>query len=50
MPFELLARELGFSHVRSFRHAYKRWTGRTPARFRSLARDAEGGSAPPPGR
>jgi AraC-like DNA-binding protein len=31
MPLEGLATKLGFLHVRSFRRAFKRWTGRTPS-------------------
>jgi AraC-like DNA-binding protein len=32
--FEQIARELGFSDVRSFRRAFKRWTGRNPNEYR----------------
>jgi AraC-like DNA-binding protein len=32
--FEQIARELGFSDVRSFRRAFKRWTGQNPNEFR----------------
>jgi AraC-like DNA-binding protein len=34
MTFEQIASELGFSNVRSFRRAFKRWTGRTPGAMR----------------
>jgi len=35
MPFEHIASELGFSNVRSFRRAFKRWTGSTPGAVRA---------------
>lgn len=38
MTLEQLAEQLGFSNVRSFRRAFKRWTGRNPSDFRQ--RDA----------
>jgi AraC-like DNA-binding protein len=34
LTFEQMAERLGFSNVRSFRRAFKRWTGRTPGEFR----------------
>jgi AraC-like DNA-binding protein len=34
MTFEEIAERLGFSDVRSFRRAFKRWTGRTPGDVR----------------
>jgi AraC-like DNA-binding protein len=37
MTFEQIAYELGFSNVRSFRRAFKRWTGDTPGAARSAA-------------
>jgi AraC-like DNA-binding protein len=36
-PFDQLASQLGFSDVRSFRRAFKRWTGRTPSELRDEA-------------
>jgi AraC-like DNA-binding protein len=36
MTFEHIASELGFSNVRSFRRAFKRWTGRTPGAMRAV--------------
>jgi len=38
MPFDQVASQLGFSDVRSFRRAFKRWTGRTPSELREEAR------------
>jgi AraC-like DNA-binding protein len=37
MTLEQIARELGFSTVRSFRRAFKRWTGGTPGAIRASA-------------
>jgi AraC-like DNA-binding protein len=34
MPFDQLASLLGFADVRSFRRAFKRWTGKTPSELR----------------
>jgi AraC-like DNA-binding protein len=33
-PFEAIAQQIGFADTSSFFHAFKRWTGKTPARFR----------------
>lgn len=38
MTFEDIARRLGFSDVRSFRRAFKRWTGELPGAVRRQAR------------
>lgn len=38
MTMESISEHLGFSDVRSFRRAFKRWTGVTPAEFRRIRR------------
>jgi AraC-like DNA-binding protein len=38
MHMEDIAQALGFSDARTFRHAFLRWTGRTPTHFRRMAR------------
>lgn len=52
MTFERIAHELGFSNVRSFRRAFKRWTGDTPGAARAaviaVAAPAERGLSAPP--
>ncbi|HKP58874.1 MAG TPA: helix-turn-helix domain-containing protein [Polyangiales bacterium] len=38
-PFELIAHQTGFADTSSFFHAFKRWTGKTPAQFRRERRE-----------
>lgn len=56
MSIERITEEVGYRDIRSFRRAFKRWTGVSPATFRSEGtspldqssrwpRDANGGTA-----
>lgn len=38
MSIERITEEVGYRDIRSFRRAFKRWTGVSPATFRSEAR------------
>ncbi len=40
LTFDEIAKRLGFSDVRSFRRAFKRWTGHTPGDHRRLPRES----------
>ncbi|MGB6055137.1 MAG: helix-turn-helix transcriptional regulator [Burkholderiaceae bacterium] len=37
MSVEDIAAALGFSDAANFRHAFKKWTGRTPGEYRSTS-------------
>ena len=37
IPLERISTQLGFSDVRSFRRAFKRWTGKNPSDLRAGA-------------
>jgi AraC-like DNA-binding protein len=37
-PVDQIAQRLGFADTSSFFHAFKRWTGQTPAQFRRTVR------------
>ena len=47
-PVQAIARQLGYADARSFRTAFRRWAGRTPAEFRAFApiRSVESGREP----
>jgi AraC-like DNA-binding protein len=42
LPVEAIAARLGYSETAAFIHAFRRWTGNTPAAFRRARRRAEG--------
>jgi AraC-like DNA-binding protein len=44
LTFQDIANRLGFSDVRSFRRAFKRWTGQTPSDHRQSTNESEGGT------
>lgn len=46
MSAEDIAEALGFSDVVSFRHAFKRWTGRTPKEYRKASDGGLGNAQP----
>jgi AraC-like DNA-binding protein len=39
MTHEEIASRLGYSDAANFRHAFLRWTGKSPSEFRSIARE-----------
>jgi AraC-like DNA-binding protein len=41
LTFDEIAKRLGFSDVRSFRRAFKRWTGHTPGDHRRSPQQAK---------
>jgi len=46
MGLEQIAHSLGYTNATSFSHAFKRWTGHTPGRWRKKSKDTTNNSIP----